>query len=200
MIIGYVRTSIATEHEKNQIQELLAKGVERKHIFQDVGVSGSISPYERKGFQKMMDFIKKNDVTHLYIYELSRLARDLTDTLNVLRDFDRKGICVVSLSPNESWLLCDTSIRQLITSVMAWCAQRERENLIERTKVGIQRAKAEGKHCGRPFREIDWGYVEHLHEEGMNYQEIAKKIKISYVTLIRRKNNVRRSNVTEACA
>jgi DNA invertase Pin-like site-specific DNA recombinase len=190
MIVGYVRTSLASEHEQNQIQELVAKGVDKKHIFKDVGISGSISPYERKGYQKMMDFIKENDVSHLYIYELSRLARDLTDTLNVLRDFDRKGICVVSLSPNESWLLCDASIRQLITSVMAWCAQRERENLIERTKVGIQRAKAEGKHCGRPFKDIDWKYVDLLHKDGMNYKEIAEKIDVPYVTLIRRKRKV----------
>ena len=187
MIVGYVRTSLATEHEQNQIQELIVKGVDKKHIFKDVGVSGSISPYERKGFKKMMDFFKENEVTHLYIYELSRLARDLTDTLNVLRDFDRFGICVVSISPNESWLQCDTSIRQLITSVMAWCAQRERENIIERTKVGMQRAKSEGKHIGRPFKEINWKYVELLHKDGMNFKEIAEKINVPYVTLIRRK-------------
>jgi hypothetical protein len=43
------------------------------------------------------------------------------------------------------------------------------ENLIERTKIGIQRAKAEGKHCGRPFKEIE------------------EQIDVPYVTLIRRK-------------
>lgn len=187
MITGYVRTSLASEHEQNQIRELMAKGVDKKNIFKDVGVSGSISPYERKGFKKMMDFIKENEVSHVYTYELSRLARDLTDTLNVLRDFDRLGVCLQSLSPNESWLNCDPSIRQLITSVMSWCAQRERENLIERTKVGIQRAKAEGKHCGRPFKEIDWKFVELLHKGGMNYKEIAEKIDVPYVTLMRRK-------------
>lgn len=187
MIIGYVRTSLVSEHEANQIQELRAKGVDKKNIFSDVGVSGSISPYDRKGFKKMMDFIKQNDVSHIYIYELSRLARDLTDTLNVIRDFDRLNVCVQSLSPNEKWLNCDPSIRQLIISVMAWCAQRERENLIERTKVGMQRAKAEGKHLGRPFKEIDWRYVDLLHKEGMNYKEIAEKIKIPYITLMRRK-------------
>ena len=187
MIVGYVRTSLSSEHEANQIQELVSKGVEKKYIFKDLGVSGSISPYERKGFKKMIDFIKENEVSHLYIYELSRLARDLTDTLNVLRDFDRLGICVVSISPNESWLQCDSSIRQLITSVMAWCAQRERENLIERTKVGMQRAKAEGVHCGRPFKEIDWKYVALLHKDGMNFKEIAEKMKVPYSTLLRRK-------------
>jgi putative DNA-invertase from lambdoid prophage Rac len=187
MIVGYVRTSLASEHEENQIRELVAKGVDKKHIFKDVGVSGSIAPYERKGFRKMMDFIKANEASHIYTYELSRLSRDVTDSLTVLRDLDRLGVCVQSLSPNESWLNCDSSIRQLITSVMAWCAQRERENIIERTKVGMQRAKAEGVHCGRPFKEIDWKYVNLLHKDGMNYKEIAEKINVPYVTLIRRK-------------
>ena len=59
----------------------------------------------------------------------------------------------------------------------------------ERTKVGIQRAEVEGKHCGRPFKDIDWKYVDHLHETGMNYKEIAERIKMPYVTLMRRKNN-----------
>ena len=190
MIIGYVRTSLASEHEQNQIQELVAKGVDKKHIFKDIGISGSISPYERKGFKKMMDFIKENKVSHIYTYELSRLGRDLTDLLNIIRDFDRLNICVQSLSPNESWLNCDPSIRQLIISVMGWCAQRERENLIERTKVGIQRAKSEGVHCGRPYKEIDWKFVDRLHETGMNYKEIAEKIDVPYVTLMRRKQKV----------
>ena len=187
MIVGYVRTSLASEHEQNQIHELIKKGVAKEHIFKDVGVSGSTSPYDRKGFKKMVDFTKANDVTHIYTYELSRLGRDLTDTLTILRDFDRQGICVTSISPNESWLQCDPSIRQLVISVMAWCAQRERENIIERTKVGMQRAKAEGKHLGRPFIDIDWKYVELLHKEGMNYKEIAGKIKVPYSTFLRRK-------------
>jgi DNA invertase Pin-like site-specific DNA recombinase len=191
MIIGYVRTSLASEHEQNQIQELVAKGIDKKYIFKDVGVSGSISPYERKGYKAMMDFIKKNEVSHIYTYELSRLGRDLTDLLNIIRDFDRLNICVQSLSPNESWLNCDPSIRQLIISVMGWCAQRERENLIERTKVGIQRAKSEGVHCGRPYKEIDWKYVGLLHKDGMNYKEIAEKIDVPYVTLMRRKQKVK---------
>lgn len=190
MIVGYVRTSLVEEYEQNQIRELIAHGVHRDHIFIDVGVSGTTSPYERAGIKNLIDFIKRNDVTHVYIYELSRLARDLTDMLNILRDFDRLGVCVLSLSPNESWFQCDASIKQLIISVMSWCAQREREYLIDRTKVGIARAKAEGIHCGRPFKDIDWKYVEHLHKEGMNFKEIADKIKVPYSTLLRRKSKL----------
>jgi DNA invertase Pin-like site-specific DNA recombinase len=188
MIIGYVRTSLTSEHAHNQVRELKAAGIDTKHIFKDAGVSGTVSPYERKGFQKLLDFVKEHPVTHLYVYELSRLGRDLTDTLTVIRDLDRRDICVQSLSPNESWLNCDASIRQLIISVMSWCAQRERENLIERTKVGMQRAKAQGTHCGRPFTPIDWKKVSRLHHQGMPFTEIAHTLSIPYSTLMRRHN------------
>lgn len=82
---------------------------------------------------------------------------------------------------------CDPAIRSLVISVMAWCAERERDLLIERTKVGIARAKAEGKHCGRPYKEIDMKKVERLHSEGMNYREISAALDIPYPTLMRRK-------------
>ena len=187
MIIGYARTSLATENIENQLSVLSQKGIPIENIFLDNGVSGSISPFLRPGFQELFDFVKTSQVTHLYIYELSRLSRDLTDLLNIIRDMDRLGVCVESLSPNESWLNCDPSIKQLIIAVMGWCAQRERENLIERTKVGMSRAKAEGKHIGRPFKNIDWKYVEFLYSGGMNYKEITTKIEVPYATLMRRK-------------
>lgn len=187
MIIGYARTSLASENIENQLSVLMQKGVSQENIFMDVGVSGSISPFTRPGFQRLFDTVKNSQVDYLYVYELSRLSRDLTDTLNILRDLDRLGVCVESLSPNESWLNCDPSIKQLIVSVLGWCAQRERENLIERTKVGMLRARAEGKHIGRPYKKIDWKYVYFLHSEGMNFKEISEKIDIPYSTLMRRK-------------
>jgi len=33
------------------------------------------------------------------------------------------------------------------------------------------------------------GYVGHLHKDGMTYKEIAERIKVPYVTLMRRKGN-----------
>jgi DNA invertase Pin-like site-specific DNA recombinase len=192
--IGYVRTSLDSEHEKNQIQELIKVGISKSNIFVDKGVSGSIAPHERKGYKKMLDFIKKNasEDLYLYVYEISRISRDLTDFLNAIRDLEtltNDKICIKSLSPRESFLDCDPAIRSLVISVMAWCAERERDLLIERTKVGIARAKAEGKHCGRPYKDIDMKRVEKLHSQGMNYREISDALKIPYATLMRRKTS-----------
>lgn len=185
--VGYARVSKDEEVIENQIRILVEAGIKREHIFTDEGISGTIAPMDRVGFKKMMDFLRQNEVSTVNIYELSRLTRDLTDLLTIIRDFDRMDLCVKSLSPNESFMQCDPSIRSLIISIMGWCAQRERENLIERTNAGIARAKAQGVHCGRPFKDFDWKYAKHLHDEGMTWTEISQKLSIPYATLMRKK-------------
>ena len=190
--VGYARVSRNDEVIDNQIRILLQAGIEKDHIFTDDGISGIVAPMERRGFKKMMDFVKKNEVSTVYFYELSRVSRDLTDLLNIIREFDRMGICVKSLSPNESFMQCDPSIRSLIVSIMGWCAQRERENLIERTNAGIQRAKANGIHCGRPIKDFDYDYVKHLFDRGMTWKEISDQLCIPYATLMRKKSKMQK--------
>ena len=185
--VGYARVSKNDEVIENQVRILIEAGIEKEHIFTDDGISGIVSPMERVGFKKMIEFVKKNEVSTVYFYELSRVSRDLTDLLNIIRELDRMDVCVKSLSPNESFMQCDPSIRSLIISIMGWCAQRERENLIERTNAGIQRAKAQGIHCGRPFKEFDYKYAKHLHDEGMTWTEISERLSIPYATLMRKK-------------
>lgn len=191
--IGYARVSRNDEVIDNQIRILVEAGIKEDHIFTDDGISGIVAPMERKGFKKMMDFVKQHDVSTIYFYELSRVSRDLTDLLNILREFDRMGVCVKSLSPNERFMQCDPSIRQLIISIMGWCAQRERENLIERTNAGIARAKAVGTHCGRPFKDFDYGYAKHLFDQGMTWREISDKMGVPYATLMRKKRMMTKS-------
>jgi len=186
MIIGYVRTSDVPEAEENQVHLLNTYGVDTRNIFFDRGIPGSVSPFEREGYLKMIGFIRDHYVTHVYVCELRRLGGTPDGTLRVLSDIEHLGVCVQSLSPDESWWNCDPAVRPLIKNVMSWCVQGELENRIERTRAGIRKAKSEGRHCGRPFRQIDWAHVESLRKE-MTYREIAEKINVPYITLIRRK-------------
>jgi len=66
---------------------------------------------------------------------------------------------------------------------------RERENLVDRTKLGLENAKRQGKTLGRPWVEIDMKKVACLHNgEGMKYTAIAKKMGLKYSTLMKRLN------------
>ena len=56
---------------------------------------------------------------------------------------------VWSLSPNESFTRSeDRAVHQLLMMILSWVSERERANLIERTKAGLDRARAEGKILG----------------------------------------------------
>ncbi|OPX63651.1 MAG: hypothetical protein A4E34_00360 [Methanoregula sp. PtaU1.Bin006] len=178
-----------SEDEQDQIRLLATYGVNVANIFVDCNIPGSVPPSRREGFTRMISFIRDHFVTHVYTCELDRLGGNPADALCAIRDIGHLGVCVQSLSPHESWWNCDPSIHPLIIHVMAWCARQEHESRIERTRAGIRKARSEGKHCGRPFREIDWLYVESLHEKGMNYRKIAETISVPYITLIRRKKH-----------
>ena len=119
------------------------------------------------------------------MFELSRIGRTFIDVLTTVSDLEKKGIKVFSLSPKEEWLnTADKSVRELIMAIFAWVAERERNLLIERTKLGIERAREEGKHIGRPQREIDWKEYTKWREKGLSKSAVSRIMDIPYPTLI----------------
>jgi DNA invertase Pin-like site-specific DNA recombinase len=189
MNIGYARTSRKDQIIDNQIIALKKAGVEK--IFVDEGISGIVAPAKRRGFSELLEFIENNNVERLYLFELSRLGRSFLETLNLFMEFEERGIKVISLSPSESWTkLEDKAMRELLLSIFAWVAEQERKHLIERTKAGLERAKAEGKKLGRPQREIDWKKVKQYRDKGLSYSAISRLLDIPYSTLIKRKKEL----------
>ncbi|MFA4850414.1 MAG: recombinase family protein [Methanoregula sp.] len=191
--IGYVRVSREDQNVENQVNLLEAEGLPRDSIFVD-RISG-ISPVEdRAGYAKMMQLIKNRaseELITLYVFEISRLGRSFLETLNTVRVLEESGVRVWSLSPAESWSrIEDKKLRDLMLSIFSWVADRERENLIERTKLGLARAKAEGKHLGRPERQIPWKRVKELEEKNISLAAISRILDIPYTTLYRHKSQL----------
>lgn len=185
--IGYVRVSREDQNAENQIQVLLDEGLHRDAVYVD-HISGISPMQEREGFAKMMQFIQVHhgEPITLYVFEISRLGRSFLDTLSMVRTLEESGTRVWSLSPAESWSrIDDKKLRDLMLSIFSWVADRERENLIERTKLGIARAKAEGKMLGRPHRTIPWKRVEELQKKNISLAAISRILDIPYSTLYR---------------
>lgn len=188
--IGYVRISTQDQNAKNQRLLLQKEGVPRDFIFIDQGVSGSIPAKHRPGFRRLMNHItqRPDEVTHLYVVELTRLGRNTLETVTLIEELESRGIAIWSLSPNESFTRSDDiSVRQLLLMIMSWVAERERANLVERTKVGLERARDDGKFLGRPRRDIDWAVVEVLREDGLSWKEVSEAIDMSVAQLYRRR-------------
>jgi len=188
--IGYVRISTHDQNVKNQRLLLQKEGIPRDLIFIDQGVSGSIPAKHRPGFRRLMNYITQHpdDVTHLYVVELTRLGRNTLETVTLIEELESRGIAIWSLSPNEAFTRSnDVAVRQLLLMIMSWVAERERANLVERTKVGLERARDDGKFLGRPRRDIDWAVVEVLRDDGLSWKEVSEAIDMSVAQLYRRR-------------
>ena len=186
MYVGYVRTSIKDEKIENQKKAIRDKYGDIK-IFEDIGVSGIIPAKQRNGFSELLQYIEEhlNEVDGIVVFELSRIGRSFIETLNLVTQLEKKGIRVISVSPQESWTTMESNeIRQLITMIFTWAADMERKNLIERTKQGIARARSEGKHIGRPKRKINWREFDKWRKKGLSVSAISRVMDIPYPTLI----------------
>ena len=73
-----------------------------------------------------------------------------------------------------------TPTGKLLLSLMGSIAEFEREILLERQRVGIAKAKAEGKYKGRkPTARNQVKLINKLLEEGIKPAAVAKKLSIS---------------------
>lgn len=182
--VGYARTSTKEQNVDTQIVQLKKKGVPADHIFFDEGISGSVQANDRPGFKSMLRFIESHDIDTIYLFEISRLGRTFVDTLNLVMDFEDKGIRIISLSPSESWsTIEDPHYRRLLISLFGWVAENEKRVLQERIKIGIERYKKERGKWGRPTKEPDYAEVMKYRQNGLTWAEIAREMKIPPSTL-----------------
>ena len=185
--IGYVRVSTDKQDVKSQKLELL-KYVAPENIYEDI-ISGKSNAKSRSGFSQIYSKIKKGEVSELYIFEMSRLGRDARESIQLFIEIEQLGCKIISLSPNETWTKVTEipGIRNVFVAMFAWFGDIERKSISERTKLGLQNAKAKGKHLGRPFRNPDRVKYEKIKAENPKLKpaQIAMIMQIPTSTMYR---------------
>lgn len=82
-------------------------------------------------------------------WALDRLSREgVAATLGIIDRLGKSGVRVISLQ--EPWTEAEGPLQELLLALVAWVARMGSERRSERTKAGLERAKAEGKPLGRP--------------------------------------------------
>lgn len=142
MVIGYARVSTDDQNLDAQADALQAAGAEC--IFSDK-ISGA--KRERPELAKLLDQLRPGDVVVVSKYD--RLARALRDLLDLVEAIKDRGTGFRSLAEDID---TTTPAGRLVFHVFASIAQFERERIAERTKEGLQAAKARGRIGGRPPR------------------------------------------------
>ena len=179
MKIGYARVSTQDQNLEMQLDALTKVGCER--IFQEKA-SGVKS--ERPELLAMQQILRQGDV--IYIYKLDRLGRSLKHLLEMTSDFEKKGVGLISLNDP-----IDTTTAQgrLIFNIFACLSEFERDLIRERTKSGLEAARARGRKGGRTRglskeAEKTAMLAQTLYNERkLGVNEIAKELTISKMTL-----------------
>lgn len=190
--VAYYRVSTSEQLIENQrlaVNEYAVKnGYHISKEYYDEAVSGSIPPLKRKGFLELVNDLKNKRIAPnvILVYEVSRIGRTLRESLDAIWRVEYYAP-IIPVCSRETWLqTLDRSIRDLILTVLAWAAERERDLLIERTKEGIRRARHMGKKIGRPRKNIYKKDVERYLNKDVPKTVIAKILGVSRTTLYKR--------------
>lgn len=150
--------------------------------FVDAGVSGTKT--SRPGLDRMLGEAHAGRLDIVAVWKLDRLGRSLQHVLTVLDQLTGQGVAFVSL--RDAGLDSTTPAGRLFTSMVAAFAEFEKALITERVVAGVQRAKAAGKHCGRPRKEVDLRPAFALLKEGRDLKEAARILHLDRNTLRRR--------------
>lgn len=175
MQIAYIRVSTAEQNEQRQVEAMQPYHIERWFIDKQSG-----KDTDRPQLKEMLDFARSGDTIH--IHDFSRLARSTKDLLNLVEEFNRKGITLVS---NKENIDSSTPTGKLMLTMIAAINEFERMNLLERQREGIIIAKNKGIYKGRKstqIKDFERYYAEYKSRK-YNKSELAKMLKISRPTL-----------------
>lgn len=144
MRIGYARVSKKTEQKLDlQLDALQKAGAEE--IFQE-RMSGKID--DRPELSKLMSYIRKGDT--LIVYKLDRLGRSTKKLLELAEELDQRGIELVSI---KDQIDTSTPIGKAMFRMLMVLAEMERDIIVERTRSGLEAARARGRVGGRPKKD-----------------------------------------------
>lgn len=149
----YIRVSTDAQREEGYSidaqKEMLtaycvSKGIKKYEYYIDGGFSGS--NIDRPELKRLIEDVKKGKIGCVLVYKLDRLSRSQKDTLYLIEDvFNPHNVDFISL--NES-MDTSTPLGRLMLGILSAFAQLERENIKERTSMGMKERVKEGYWMG----------------------------------------------------
>jgi len=140
MLIGYARISTHDQCLNLQQDALHQAGCEK--IFSDE-VSGTAS--SRPALNKLKEQLRSGDT--LIVWRLDRLGRSVRDLIDWVTTLENEGVGFISLQESID---TTTSNGKLVFHLFAALAEFERNLISERTRAGLEAARARGRKGGRP--------------------------------------------------
>lgn len=140
MKIGYARVSTDDQHLDLQLNALSQANCHV--IFRDQGISGA--NFCRPGLTAALELAGSGD--QLVVWRLDRLGRSLSKLVELLGTLGERNIQFSSLTESIDTL---SAGGRLVFHMMAALSEFERSLISERTRAGLEAARARGVQLGR---------------------------------------------------
>lgn len=191
-LIGYARVSTGDQNTEAQHRALTDAGCER--VFTDHATSGKTT--SRPELDRMLEHLRSGD--QVIVWKLDRLGRDTRHLLELLERFHAEGVSFRSIhdgiTTDPSGGTMARAMAEAMLTIISAFSKLERDQISERTKAGLETARAHGRVGGRPVVEADHPDVlraKELHSKGFSASDIGKHLARD----VKRKDGITERNV-----
>lgn len=179
MLHGYARVSKAEDQDTlTQIKALKAAGA--KKIFEEKASGGR---WDRPELHRMLDQLREGDI--VVVWKLDRLSRSLKDLLHIIEKIEaaKAGFRSVTEAIDTT-----TAAGRMMMQMVGSFAEFERAMIRERTKAGLETARAAGRIGGRrpkltPMQEQE--IISMLKSGNKKAADVARLFKVHPATISR---------------
>jgi DNA invertase Pin-like site-specific DNA recombinase len=175
---GYGRVSTVDQNLDGQKDALLRAGATRVFVEKITGTKAS-----RPELDLLREILREGDT--VYITRIDRLGRSVRDLLEIVSDFETKGVNLKVLEQNID---TTSSEGRLFFHMVAAFAEFEHSIMVSRTKDGLAAARARGRVGGRKAKLTD-AQISKLralyNQKNLTVLEIAQMFQVSRPTVYR---------------
>lgn len=181
---GYIRVS--TERQSLDRQK---DSMEQYHLDKVFSDRKSGKDFEREGYKELKAIVEKGD--EVYIHALDRLGRNKELVKSEWSWFKEKGVTLRVLNMPTTMIEIDGQewvvdmINNIILEVLGALAEQEREELIVRTKQGLEATRKRGTVLGRPKVTDKIAEAKALVASGTSISEACERVGIARATYYR---------------
>ncbi|RPJ97241.1 recombinase family protein [Rummeliibacillus sp. TYF005] len=180
---AYVRVSSKEQNIDRQIDTMRKLGIDDREIFIDKQSGKDI---ERPQYKLLKAVVRDGDT--IVFDSITRLSRNMDDIKNEYSWFNDNGINLKFIkepmlnTSNDTSDVMRKAINDIILTILGAFAQKEREEIKQRQKEGIEAARRRGKHLGRPKAQLTEKQVEQFNQ----LYPVWKKGEMTAVAMMRK--------------
>lgn len=181
----YARVSKDEQITTNQLMELKEFAGRRGYNYEeyvDEGFSGSLTQDKRPQLKLMLEAARRGKIDMIVCWDLSRFARSIKQLVDMVEDLRVWNVGFTTVRENID---TTTPNGRLIFHIFAALAEFEKALIIERTLLGMKRARAQGKIFGRPKVQVDTNAILDLYQVGKSLRQIEAALGVSRMTISR---------------